>query len=900
MNMAYLGFWSDVVSYVMDRILEPLFKKIGELLNMAFSWLFKEILKPVLEAVLVPVAKEIAKLIFELLAGVLYGLMATLWRFLDAMEKAYEIFIGISKVTITDVNNKASAPMSLLEALYSISAIRYAFWYVFVISLVMLFMFTMYAVAKSMFDLETERPHTVSHVMNSFLKACVQFLIVPLFVLFMIRFSGTLVVSLDNALKSSGSNGNATVGSTLFVVSSLNASKQAPYNISTATDDMKTKLGGVQDAARYPYYQNGKGTGPNASQKTYWNTAQVKQDFKFEKFDFIVGIGVSVFMFIVMVSCSIVFIQRLFDMLLLYIVSPFFVSTMPLDDGERFKRWRELFLGKSVSGLGSIVAMKLYLMIVPIIIGGQISFTTLSGESPETTYMLKVLFLLGGAWAATKSGSMITSLISSGAGSSEGQASEMGFRVAKYAYNKSKSISLGTASMAVGAAGLAFGSRRVPGGAAAGGGAASGGGGASSGGGGSASGGGEASSGSDGAFSGGAGDSGVIPGLSGVDAAGNSIVAPSEPKAPPIPPAPPLPVAGAIPGIGGVGGAGAPAGGGAGGIGAPAVGGAGGTGAPAVGSAGGAGGAGAPAVGNAGGTGAPAAGGAGAIPKAPPLPEGPTTKSMRKLTYTNPAPKITPMSKRKMANIRASLEKAQLPPQKTKRMGGLTFKTGADGKYHWNINMGRLFTNSYGADGSHTVKLLGLQFRYNHRGKLEKGTFLGVGVTKDNMGKRHFDIGFGKLIKRHVAADGSKQLSIGNGLISRSYDSEKQLMNKRTFGVEKQRNSKTGEMYTRRNAWSGLEKVQDKDGNVHTKSSWGRHYEPDGNGNYHFSHGWGYSKKTMVNEHGEAETVSKSFLGINFYNLSSKQERLSKLEVNKPKTDGSENNNNNNNNNSNA
>ncbi len=141
-------------------------------------------------------------------------------------------------------------------------------------------------------------------------------------------------------------------------------------------------------------------------------------------------------------------------------------------------------------------------------------------------------------------------------------------------------------------------------------------------------------------------------------------------------------------------------------------------------------------------------------------------------------------------------------------------------------------------------------------------------------------------MKRHVAADGSSQLSIGGGLFRRSRDTENRVTNFKLFGVERQRNTKTGEMYTRRNRWSGLEKVQDKNGNVHTKSSWGRHYEPDGNGNYHFSHGWGRSQKWMVNEQGQAEVVSKSFLGFNYYDATSKRERLAELPVNRPKKSG--------------
>ncbi len=1051
MNMAYLGFWSDPIGWVMEHILDPVFSFVGDLLNTALTWLFQTVMGPLLKNVLIPLSIQIAKWVFNACAGVFYTLMANVWKFLDSMEQAYNIFIGIKTVQIT-TGDKTSDPMTLLEALYSIGTIHNAFWYIFVVSLVLLFMFTIYAVAKSIFDLETEKPRTVSHVMNLFLRSCIQFLIVPMFVLFMIRFSGVLVTTLDNSLQQSGASSNATIGSTLFVISSLDASTNAEFNISTASAEDKPTLG-INDKARKNYYTNGSKDKPN---QTYWNYKQVKQDFVYAKFDYIVGFGVGVFVFFVMVSNSVVFIQRIFDMLLLYIVSPFFVSTMPLDDGERFKRWRELFLGKSISGLGGIVAMKLYLMIVPIIISGQITFTSLSSESVETVYVLKILFLLGGAWAATKSGSMVTGLISSSAGSAEGQAANMGNTLAwgamatAYSWSK-KAVGWGIDAMSGGKPEERdedFEEDDDDGGE---GGAAT-------------------------AAATGDGDSGKIPGLSaenvaaagaGTGAAGGAT---SNRK--------PMPLRDVLndleakrqaklAGTGGTGAAGAAAGG------AGAVGGTGGaqmpggaqipgTGTGGTGGTGKVGGAGAVAAalmnkptggnlvagpggvvggdkkaegegqkleGNVGGNaeqkpegnvpsnaeqkpegnvgsgteqkptdatdkqpdaagadtgkqgenddaednsdgvpesnieslpegpagelhpnteaepakqeepekseagegngtseGSGSESGAGAggaenepnIPPAPPLQKTPYSQHLNWLKrskgadaaakapeippapplqvgvpYSQPEnwlsrntdaePEAWPISERQAANERAEQEKAALPPQKTKRFLGLTFKTGRDGKYGWNVNMGGLFSNTYGADGSHTVKILGFTKRINHKGKTDKLSFLGFGCTWDNMGQKHGYVSLGKLYQQKVAADGSRHYSIGGSLFTQSYDSENNLTSIRALGVERQRNTETGEMYTRRNVWTGLEKVQDKAGNVHVKSHYGKHYVRDRAGNYNFSHGWGVTQRNMVNENGEAEAVSRSFMGFRFYEATSKRERLSQLDVNKPK-----------------
>ena len=138
--------------------------------------------------------------------------------------------------------------------------------------------------------------------------------------------------------------------------------------------------------------------------------------------------------------CLIIFVQRVFEICLLYLASPYFVCMIPLDDGEKFSRWREMFVGKCFTGFGSVVGMRLFLMICPIIMGNNITFG--NEASPEMTYMIKLFFIAGGAWAVYKSGPMITSLISSQAGSSEAStAATVGGML--YAYTAGKMISKG-------------------------------------------------------------------------------------------------------------------------------------------------------------------------------------------------------------------------------------------------------------------------------------------------------------------------------------------------------------------------------------------------------------------------------------------------------------------------
>ena len=100
-----------------------------------------------------------------------------------------------------------------------------------------------------------------------------------------------------------------------------------------------------------------------------------------------------------MIADIFLFIRRIFELLILYLVSPLFACTMPLDDGAAFSKWQNLFIAKFFSGFGSVFTMKLYLVLVPIIVGSGIQMHS----NPTVDALLKLFVVMGGAWAAFKS-----------------------------------------------------------------------------------------------------------------------------------------------------------------------------------------------------------------------------------------------------------------------------------------------------------------------------------------------------------------------------------------------------------------------------------------------------------------------------------------------------------------
>ncbi|MEG1576034.1 MAG: hypothetical protein RR366_04485, partial [Clostridium sp.] len=261
-----------------------------------------------------------------------------------------------------------------------------------------------------------ENKRSVGKVMTDFFKCCLRFMMVPVLMVFMLQFSVIVLAGFNTAL-TQGKAGTSTLGSTIFVISSLNAARDEKYNVGyTGTGQVQNI--GTEDALRKDFYYND-------GKRNYKDSVIVGGDgsdenqglFKFGKFDYLTGYASSIFLILILAMCLVVFIQRIFEILILYIVSPYFVAMMPLDGGEKFDQWRELFIAKFFTGFGSAIGMRLYLMLVPIVMGNTLRFT--EGNSPESDYLIKLLFILGGAWAIYKSGSTVTSLLSAQAGSSE-------------------------------------------------------------------------------------------------------------------------------------------------------------------------------------------------------------------------------------------------------------------------------------------------------------------------------------------------------------------------------------------------------------------------------------------------------------------------------------------------
>ncbi len=103
---------------------------------------------------------------------------------------------------------------------------------------------------------------------------------------------------------------------------------------------------------------------------------------------------------------------RVFNMTFLYLIAPPFLAVTPLDDGGKTKQWTTAFLIQTFSLFGTVLAMRLFTIIVPIVVNSNVTFFS----SSKLNMYAQVIFILATAFVVQKANNMVTGILADNAG----------------------------------------------------------------------------------------------------------------------------------------------------------------------------------------------------------------------------------------------------------------------------------------------------------------------------------------------------------------------------------------------------------------------------------------------------------------------------------------------------
>ncbi len=424
---------------------------ITGVISSALEAVFSTLIKP-LEVILQALCIILVKLLYGLFSSTLRTWLYTLLGIVDFMQGIFDIFAGVDTVKYQGED------MYLLDAFISQDIIKNALVLITFIGVALCFIFTVYTVGKSIGTYVLENKNPVGHIMGQALKACLSFLIVPLMMYLGLQLSTAILVSTDRAVTNAmGSDDSVPFSTVLFLSGTFNGEQGADFSTGIRADYLngrKSVYNDLQVCRDFPMdtvdvnlFDMLKSSLSNTDSDYYISSASV--------YNYFLVYCEAIFVIIVMVCAIFLFVRRIIEVLILYITAPLFVSTMPLDDGRIFKRWRELFIGKLISGFGVVFTMKLVLLLIPVVVSGDFSFT---GNS-LIDGAIKTLFAIGSIFAAFKSQHTVLEAfspeIAMAAKESTGAVMRMGKQAISLGVQAGMAVATGGTSAAAGAAGAA-------------------------------------------------------------------------------------------------------------------------------------------------------------------------------------------------------------------------------------------------------------------------------------------------------------------------------------------------------------------------------------------------------------------------------------------------------------
>ena len=291
-------------------------------------------------------------------------LLLFLWL-LKLVDGLMEIFSAISG--ITDVTYKGEK-VNIIEFLAGDSTVNTIFWCIFILAIGLTCIFTIAALIKNMINSQ----RNVSTIVGKFFLALLgtMAMLTVLFLIILISNSLLVLVSqifqIGNTTKLSSALFNACAGDW------INGYSVSEFDIS--------RLGVKEIFGDYT-------TGFVFPDKWKYN-GMVNPDKFLYLPSLISGVALAIALVVAVLNLS----KRVYEIIFMYFVMPMSMSTLPLDDGARFKTWRETFITKIVIAYGTVFSVNIFVLLLPLITRMRIDEISGFGNS-----MFLIFMIVGGA-----------------------------------------------------------------------------------------------------------------------------------------------------------------------------------------------------------------------------------------------------------------------------------------------------------------------------------------------------------------------------------------------------------------------------------------------------------------------------------------------------------------------
>ena len=313
--------------------------------------------------------------LFDWIWKLLYGISKSMYTIIDNMLACANMLSGIKPITY------AGTEMDFLSFLLRNKNITYAFVAAVLVGVVLVVLFSAFAIIRTISSEKNEK--TPAQIFINVGKTLLIFIFIPVAMAVLIFFTNVLMQVLYQSTLGGSPDGLGRFLAGAFGQDARKDGVPTDFYLSTSFN--------------------------------YHSTSNVKEYLDLSDYDYFFSWISSIVIIICLGYALLMFVDRAISIVILFIFSPLSLSTTVLDDGARFKLWRDQFISKFLVGYGCILAINIYALIVVAITDNYLVFF----ENNMLNNMMKILIVVGGGVSMTKIMALVGNLINAGAGSNE-------------------------------------------------------------------------------------------------------------------------------------------------------------------------------------------------------------------------------------------------------------------------------------------------------------------------------------------------------------------------------------------------------------------------------------------------------------------------------------------------
>ena len=324
---------------------------------------------------------------------------------IDAIQMVFRKFAGLDTYVFEGNVQSGDVVLSLINN----STVQNVFWSLVILAVVLLFITTVAALIRAQTQSSDDKGRkTNNQIFVTAFKALLNFFMVPVVAILGVFMGNALLRSLDGA--TSGGGTYAKVSGMLFSACAYDCNRARmsttfAEDLANGLNDMGVLKGTPEDIAdvvdqafknttqfddwhsfaigdgwnnmfadfgEYSFmvvmYINGAAdiTGSSLVPRYIFSIYDMWEVFYYydlTSFNYLLYIVASLFVIWVLVTTSVGLIKRFFKVATLLVVSPPIAALMPLDGGTALGKWRQQFIGSTLSAYGTIVAFNLTMLL---------------------------------------------------------------------------------------------------------------------------------------------------------------------------------------------------------------------------------------------------------------------------------------------------------------------------------------------------------------------------------------------------------------------------------------------------------------------------------------------------------------------------------------------------------